>query len=538
MNSLNYWCIVVLISSCLGCGNNKHDTNQLGAIDFQVTGGVEAQPHFENGLLLLHSFEYDDAKEAFLKAQALDPDFVMAYWGEAMACNRSFWKLQDYENGVSALTKLADSRQARIMKAQTQIEKDFIEAVDILYYSADDKQTRDTKYASFMGQLREKYPQNHEVATFYSLALLAAVPEGRDEDTYAKAADIAQSVLDQNQQHPGALHYLIHSYDDPQHAILALQAARGYAKVAPDAAHALHMPSHIYVALGMWDEVVSSNERSYQASLDRRERKQLDNDARGYHSFYWLMYGYLQQGRFQEAEKIVKDMITYTNELPSTRARVYLEMMKGTFGIESNKWEIEWPGAEQKTEDLNIIFQTIPLFMQGLAAYKASNSAGLESLLVKMADAREQAGNQLINKSLTVCGSVPLAKPDQIDVDQATVLEWELYALQAWLDSDTTKTHDWFRKAVNLESKISYSFGPPIIVKPSNELYGEWLLEIDQPVEAANQFELALERAPKRVLSLKGKAEAARRSGDQVLANKVEGELKTITKNNNLGASL
>ncbi|MGI9542999.1 MAG: tetratricopeptide repeat protein, partial [Cyclobacteriaceae bacterium] len=407
-----------------------------------------------------------------------------------------------------------------------------------LYHSDDDKQTRDTNYASFMGKLKEKYPQNHEVATFYSLALLAAVPEGRDDKIYAKAAQIAQSVLDQNQQHPGALHYLIHSYDDPQHATLALQAAKGYARVAPDAAHALHMPSHIYVALGMWDEVVSSNERSYQASLDRRERKQLDNDARGYHSFYWLMYGYLQQGRFREAEKIVKDMITYTNELPSTRARVYLEMMKGTYGIETGNWGIEWPGEDQKTKDLNIIFQTIPLFMKGLAAYEANDSLQLQNLLEKMTTALEYASTQLIEKDLTVCGNLPVTKPDQIDVDQSTVLEWELNALQAWLAEDTTKTREWFRKAVELESKISYSFGPPIIVKPSNELYGEWLLEINQPEEASNQFELALEKAPKRVLSLKGKAEAARRLGDQAVASEIEGELLSIGKGSDQKASI
>ncbi|MCF6223634.1 MAG: hypothetical protein L3J34_07890 [Flavobacteriaceae bacterium] len=154
-----------------------------------------------------------------------------------------------------------------------------------------------------MKKLNLKYPDNHEVKAFYALSLLGSVSDGRDDEIYGKGAKIAQGIIEENPNHPGALHYLIHSYDDPKHANLALDAAYSYAKVAPDASHALHMPSHIFVAMGMWDEVVKSNENSYQASVNRMERKKLDNDARGYHAFHWLEYGYLQQNRFEDAKK-------------------------------------------------------------------------------------------------------------------------------------------------------------------------------------------------------------------------------------------
>ena len=146
-----------------------------------------------------------------------------------------------------------------------------------------------------MEQLSEKYPNNHEISAFYALSLLGSVPDGRDDAIYGKGAIIAKGIIEENPNHPGALHYLIHSYDDPAHAHLALNAANSYAKVAPEASHALHMPSHIYLAMGMWDEVISSNINSYQASINRMERKNLDNNARGYHAYHWLQYGYLQK---------------------------------------------------------------------------------------------------------------------------------------------------------------------------------------------------------------------------------------------------
>ena len=189
-----------------------------------------------------------------------------------------------------------------------------------------------------MGELLKKYPDNHEISAFYALSLLGSVEDGRDDEIFGKGAKIAQGILKENPNHPGALHYLIHSYDDPDHAQYALSAADAYAVVAPDASHALHMPSHIYVAMGMWDKVVSSNENSYQASLNRMQRKNL-KDGRGYHAYHWLEYGYLQQEREEDARKLVQDLVIYTEENPSKYARTHLVFLKGTYLVETENWD-------------------------------------------------------------------------------------------------------------------------------------------------------------------------------------------------------
>src|SRR5690606_5439976 len=174
----------------------------------------------------------------------------------------------------------------------------------------------------------------------------------------------AKKVLNKNPKHPGALHYLIHSYDDPYHAELAFDAANSYSKVAPDASHALHMPSHIYVAMGMWDNVISSNIDSYQASLNRMEKKNLDGDARGYHAFHWLEYGYLQKGNFEEAKKMALDMKKYVSEDSSKRARVHLVFLKGTYLTETDEWDGEIADIPVNITDLNISVRSQYQFLE------------------------------------------------------------------------------------------------------------------------------------------------------------------------------
>lgn len=307
--------LILSLALWISCKEQKPDPAYLGVVKIEITGQKEALPHFEKGLLLLHSFEYADSREAFKKASEIDPDMPMAYWGVAMTHNHSLWHEQDYEKGLEALKNLKDESLSEV----TELEKDFVASVRVLYESDTIKSNRDQNYALEMQRMSIKYPDNHEVSAFYALSLLGSVEEGRDEQIYGQGAVITKGILEENPNHPGALHYLIHSYDDPGHAQYALSAADSYALVAPDASHALHMPSHIYVALGMWDKVVSSNENSYQASLNRMERKGLGNDARGYHAYHWLEYGYLQQGRLDDAQKLVEDLVEYARETPSIR---------------------------------------------------------------------------------------------------------------------------------------------------------------------------------------------------------------------------
>jgi len=501
---------------------------RLGEIHIEVSGAAEAVPHFRKGLLLLHSFEYEDAREAFLAAQAADSGFAMAYWGEAMTHNHNIWHQQDREKGLAALQKLAPTPEARLEMAPTPLEKSLMQSANILFGEGS-KYERDLAYRDYLAELYQQYPQNHEVAAFYALSLLGAVQEGRNEAEYEKSARIAKGILQENPRHPGALHYLIHSYDDPYHARFALQAADSYAQVAPDAAHALHMPSHIYVAMGMWKEVVASNEASYLASVNRMQAKGLDHDARSYHALHWLMYGYLQQGRYAACNQIMQNMQQYVAEKPSKRARAYLVGMKATYLVETEDWDHEVADIVADVSDLNIALRTKYDFLTAMKAWQQGDTARMHSLIKEMETARQAAAIKASDKALAQCNAGGWTSDvSQINVDQAEVMILELRALLAGLQGRAAQAESWFQTATQLEESISYAYGPPIICKPSHELYGQWLLQQNRPQEALAQFEKALERGPKRVLALRGKKEAATQLGQHELATNTDQLLQQI----------
>lgn len=504
------YCTALAAAGLVGC---KHETNngtsQLGELEFTISGNEQAQPYFKQGLLLLHSFEYEDAADDFSKAHALDPGCAMAYWGEAMTYNHSLWRFLDKSKADSVLRLLAPEPDQRIAKAMTDIEKDFMKGVNILFGDGT-KAERDSQYAAYMSSLYEKYPGNAEVASFYSIALIGSVQVGRDTAIYGHAAKIAQAVLAKNPKHPGALHYLIHAYDDPDHAAKALDAADAYAKVAPSAAHALHMPSHIYLALGQWDKVISSNEMAWAASEQRKEKKKLDNDALGYHSYHWLMYALLQKSRNEEAKKMVMQMNKFCDSLPSPRAREHVILLKSTYLVESNDWQSPVSSISVKEDDLNISLRAMNNFVMGEKAFHDNDQRLLSAIIESMQADRMTASGKLTGPSGHSCGSVNAYNPNLLDVQYAEVMEIELRALSSQLKKDSAAADHWFRQATALENSVSYSFGPPTVVKPSNEMYGEWLLEMNRPSDAATQFELALKAAPGRTISVNGLAAASK----------------------------
>ncbi|MEJ2112365.1 MAG: hypothetical protein P8X62_01190 [Flavobacteriaceae bacterium] len=483
------------------CKKEAAKTDYLGVVNITVTGNEEALSHFEKGLLLLHSFEYSDARESFIKAQDIDPDMAMAYWGEAMTYNHSLWSEQDYEDAVAVLQRL-DSIDIDDI---SELEKGFIESCRLLYKAKTPKVERDKLYADYMKKLYKKYPDNHEVAAFYALSLLGSVPEGRDEIIYGQGAKIAQSILDKNPNHPGALHYLIHSYDDPGHAQLALTAANSYSKVAPDASHALHMPSHIYSALGMWDEVISSNIASYQASLNRMERKKLGNDDRGYHAFHWLEYGYLQKGNFDEAKKMVLDMQKYTNETPSIRARVHLIFLKGSYLVDTNDWDSDIADIPVDVSDLNIAVKSQYNFLEGMKAFKKGDKVLLDSIISNMQQDYDEQSLIVSLDGVKVCASVSRGDVTQTNIDESQIMQMQLKALRAWLENDEVAAEDWLKKSTALQDSMSFSYGPPFIQKPSHELYADWLVAYNRFDEAIEHYDLTLQRAKNRRLTLESK---------------------------------
>jgi tetratricopeptide (TPR) repeat protein len=494
---------LLALTLIISCKKEVKKTDKLGIVDFQVTGNKNAQEHFEKGLLLLHSFEYDDAREAFLEAQKTDPNMAMAYWGEAMTYNHSLWGEQDYEAGFSAIEK---GKQLQDIETYSQIEQGFLEAVEILYTPKTAKIERDKAYKDYMKSLYETYPENQEIASFYAISLLGSVPEGRDDVIYGQGAEVAKKVLEKNPNHPGALHYLIHSYDDPYHAELAIDAANSYSKVAPDASHALHMPSHIYVALGMWDEVINSNIDSYQASLNRMKRKELGNDARGYHAYHWLEYGYLQKGDFDKAKQMVLDMETYTKETPSERSKIHLVFLKGTYLVETNQWDSPIADIEIDVSNMSVTGQAQYYFIEGYKAFAKKDSEKLEATIEILSNEIETESLLVENISdgFTVCSSLSRNAPTQTNIDQSLIMLKQLQALKAWLENDVVKTENLLNEAISAEQKLSYSYGPPTIQKPTSELYADWLITQNRYQEAIEQYTATLERATKRRLALEG----------------------------------
>src|SRR5256885_194621 len=238
------------VLACLAAGPASAQAPRLGTIDFPTSGAPAARAPFIRGVLLLHSFEYGDAARAFREAQRLDSGFALAYWGEAMTYTHPVWNEQDGNAARAALQRLAATRDARRAKAPTRREQAYLDAVEILYGDGS-KAVRDTAYSLAMGRLVARFPADREAKVFYALSLLGLNQGVRDVPSYLRAAAIVDTVFRENPNHPGAAHLLIHSYDDPIHAPLGLAPARAYSKIAPDAAHAQHMTTHIFLALGV-----------------------------------------------------------------------------------------------------------------------------------------------------------------------------------------------------------------------------------------------------------------------------------------------
>ena len=251
----------------------------LGEVRFANSGAPAAQAPFLRGLALLHNFEYGAAAAAFREAQTADPAFVMAYWGEAMTYNHPVWMEQDAAAARAVLARLAPTRSERVARAQTPRERAWLDAVETLYGEGN-KEARDLLYSERMRALHESDPTDVDARAFYALSLLGLAHQGRDHGLYMRAAGLLEEAFPANTRHPGVLHYLIHSYDDPVHAPLGLRAARLYGPLAPEAGHALHMTTHIFLALGMWDRSVAANAGNGRGQSPARRRRRAAGSVR------------------------------------------------------------------------------------------------------------------------------------------------------------------------------------------------------------------------------------------------------------------
>ena len=474
---------------------------RLGTIDFPTSGAPAAQAQFTRGVLLLHSFEYQDAAQAFRAAQRIDPAFALAYWGEALTYTHPVWNEQDGNAARAALLRLGPTPAARRAKALTPREQAYLDAVEILYGEGS-KPARDTAYSLAMERLVARFPADREAKVFYALSLLGLNQGVRDTATYLRAAAIVQPVFQANPNHPGAAHVLIHAYDDPIHASLGLAAARAYSKIAPDAAHAQHMTTHIFLALGMWDEVVSQNEIA--AGPDRAAWAP-------HHYTEWLGYGYLQQGRYAEALRHLELM--HRNMDRGGRGRAVLAEMRADYVVNTERWDspsLEW------SIDLTAVRArdaAVDAFVAGLSAVKRGDRERAERGLADLV---------AVNRSR--------APPDPGHArDQVPdLLQKELEAVLRQADGRTGDAIALMREATALEDAMPVEFGPPADVKPAHELLGEILLQAGRPREAEREFARALALAPKRALSLLGLGRAAAAAGERKTAARAYDELRAI----------
>ncbi|MDQ3697662.1 MAG: hypothetical protein M3373_06515 [Gemmatimonadota bacterium] len=469
-------------------------TANYGSVEFPNSGAPAAQAHFLQGVLALHSFMYEDAAEAFREAQRIDPDFAMAYWGEAMTYDHPIWEEQDAEQGRAALKRLAASPDARLVKAGTAREQQYMRAVEILF-SDREPHARDSAYAEQMERIHVAYPDDKEAAVLYALALIGKHHiQQTDRTDMLRAASIAERIFSQNPRHPGAAHILIHAYDDPEHARKALPAARAYAKIAPSAYHALHMPSHIFVQLGMWNDLVASNEAAYAASVQWAERKGLPANRRDYHSLTWLQYGYLQQGRHARARAALDSVERVASLTPSPRVAVALAWMRAQYALETRQRRAPaLPG--EVSEHGSVACARLPSRVIIPTAY----AAGIIAARTGAPATAETAWECLRSIEDSALGPAERA--------ELSMAQSQLGALIALASRRSEDVLVFMERAVAAE-KSTVPFGPTGFI-PAHELYGEVLLSLARPREAAEQFELALRRTPNRAASILGRARAA-----------------------------
>ena len=506
LRRLTHWvCVVCLLplSSVMA--------DELGDINFPNSGAPEAQEAFLTGVKALHSFQFDEARFAFEEAQEIDPSFALAYWGQAMSDNHPLWAQQDGEAALAALNRLAPTFEGRLAKAPTEKEKAYLTAVEVLYFSPGDKRTRDYAYADHMASMQERWPDDHEIAIFHSLSLLGTVRPGeRGYRRQAQAAAIALEVFEENPSHPGAAHFIIHAFDDPDHAILALPAAKVYAGIAPASAHALHMPSHIFLQLGMWEGVVKSNIEAYAAAVETNEKYGLPEGREDFHTLSWLAYGNLMLGHYDRAAESLKDAVAALDRNPGNQ-RVhdgYL-MMRGRHLLETGDWQDLELAPRGTAEGEHANWVTI-VGMSAAERDDIDRALAVEARLKALREDAEAAGKAY-------------------DAKMISVLERQVAAVRLMAEGDTAAAVALAREAADMEvQNLRVPSGPPRPMKPAVELYADLLLASGATTEAVAAFQRSLQWIPQRPPSLYGLAKAAEASGDMDTARATYAKLESM----------
>jgi tetratricopeptide (TPR) repeat protein len=463
----------------------------------QPAGRGSAAEAFDRGLTALHNFEYEQANDAFREARRLDPGLALAYWGEAL----TYWQV---------LAALGPTAAARSAKARTPRDKVLLGAADQLFGDGD-ANARHRRYTDAMRAAAARYPDDPDVVSLYALALLGSSSrsligfgDAHDERLAGSALQkevgaLLTQVLASHPRHPGALHYLLHAYDDPQHAALALDAARTYARVANGASHALHMPAHVFLQLGLWHDAAASDRAAYDASNAWVRQKQRPLALRNYHALAWLQYELLQLGRFAEARATIAEIepVATASARGAAPADVHqpllsdLSSMRARYVIETRRWDV----MANETQFGNVN----DLFTIGMSAAKKGN--------VRAAQMVQQA---LAQRAVA---------PQEGDLRPAiAIMEREMAALVELANGRPEYAIEILKSAARSELDLPAPLGLPLPIKPAPELLGEVLLDAGRPREAMPQFEAVLRLHANRSLSVLGLARAAAAAANAAVA--------------------
>jgi hypothetical protein len=497
-----------LASFLLFAGAAQADGGGLGKVQFQNSCSVAVQDKLQGAVAMLHSFFYTAAKRAFEEIAAEDGSCAIAAWGYASIL------MNNPLAGAGASPKDAQAAQAAIEKgrrmgAGTQRERDYLEAVASYYEDFDKRSERERQLARAKAYeaLAAKYPKDDEAQIFYAVYL--AGTQLQSDQTYAaylKAAGILEQQFRKHPQHPGVAHYLIHSYDAPPIAQRGIAASRRYAEIAPEAPHALHMPSHIFTRVGEWDDSIKTNLRSAVAA---NKAKEPDQAA---HALDYAAYGYLQLARDSDARKVTDEVLGYkgfnTNIFTGSYAAA---AMPARYALERADWRAA--ARLEPREDKFAFTVAMTHFARALGAARSGDPAGAQKDVERVA---------ALGESLKQAKSAYWA--GEVEVMRLAAVAWTALA-----QKNSELALETMRRAADLEDKSEKHIVTPARLLPARELLGDMLLELKRPVEALREYEASQTREPNRLRGYLGAGLAASQAGELAKAKRHFGRLVEMT---------
>lgn len=492
---------------------HKHEPSEkLGVVHFPISCKPQAQKQFNRAVAWLHSFEYEEAEKAFTEVTVLDPKCGMGYWGVAMSNYHPLWvppTASELSKGWGAVQK------AKTAGAQTQREQDYIAAIEVFYKDHDKLNHRERAfaYSDAMKAFSGRNPSDREAAVFFALTLIATGMIARDK-TYAReksAAEILNDILARQPQHPGVSHYLIHSYDYPALAQLALPAARRYAKIAPASAHAQHMPSHIFTRMGLWPEAINSNLDAYAAAKAFAVRNKMSGAwDEQLHAMDYLAYAYLQRAQDKRAAGVLDELYKLQKVEPPTFKVAYaFTAIPARYALERRQWNEAAKLTLPSGQLGDFLVQRFPWAKAHLHFARAVGAARSGDVALARKEVDEMTR---IKQALSeVKGEYDWAK--QVEIERQVASAWLEYA-----DGKHEESLRLLRAAAELDDATDKHPVTPGALLPAREQLGELLLELKRPEVALQEFEVSFKSTPKRFNGVYGAARAARLAGNEKAA--------------------